>query len=45
MKSPILLEIAKGISFSSSSGYIIGSLIALMILGYLIFTLIKPEKF
>jgi len=30
---------------STSTGYIIGAIIALAILGYLIYTLIKPEKF
>ncbi|NWJ49519.1 MAG: K(+)-transporting ATPase subunit F [Bacteroidetes bacterium] len=30
---------------STSSGYIIGAIIALFILAYLLFTLIKPEKF
>jgi K+-transporting ATPase KdpF subunit len=28
-----------------SSGYIFGAIIALFVLGYLIYTLIKPEKF
>jgi len=30
---------------SSSTGYIIGAIIAAAILGYLIYSLIKPEKF
>jgi K+-transporting ATPase KdpF subunit len=30
---------------STSSGYIIGAIISLFILGYLLITLIKPEKF
>jgi K+-transporting ATPase KdpF subunit len=30
---------------STSTGYIIGAIIAVAILGYLIYTLIKPEKF
>ncbi len=30
---------------SNPSGYIIGAVIALFILGYLLFSLIKPEKF
>jgi len=33
-----------GITFTSV-GYIIGGIIALLILGYLIYSLIKPEKF
>ncbi|MEI8087239.1 MAG: K(+)-transporting ATPase subunit F [Paludibacter sp.] len=30
---------------STPTGYIIGAVIALAILGYLIYSLIKPEKF
>jgi K+-transporting ATPase KdpF subunit len=30
---------------NSDSGYIIGAIIALFLLGYLVYTLIKPEKF
>ena len=30
---------------STPTGYIIGAIIALVILGYLIYSLIKPEKF
>ena len=30
---------------STSTGYIIGAIIAVAILGYLIYSLIKPEKF
>jgi K+-transporting ATPase KdpF subunit len=30
---------------STSAGYIIGAIIAVAILGYLIYSLIKPEKF
>lgn len=30
---------------SNSSGYLIGAVIALFILGYLVYSLIKPEKF
>lgn len=30
---------------SNSSGYVIGALIAMFILGYLLYSLIKPEKF
>ena len=30
---------------SSSSGYLIGGIIACIILGYLVYTLIRPEKF
>jgi K+-transporting ATPase KdpF subunit len=30
---------------NSSMGYIIGAVIALFILGYLLYSLVKPEKF
>lgn len=30
---------------STTSGYIIGAIIAVAILGYLIYSLLKPEKF
>jgi K+-transporting ATPase KdpF subunit len=30
---------------NSPSGYLIGGIIALLILGYLVYTLIRPEKF
>jgi K+-transporting ATPase KdpF subunit len=30
---------------SSPSGYLIGGIIALLILGYLVYSLIRPEKF
>ena len=30
---------------STPTGYIIGAIIAVVILGYLIYSLIKPEKF
>lgn len=30
---------------SNSTGYLIGAVIAVFILGYLVFSLIKPEKF
>lgn len=30
---------------NSSVGYIIGAIIALFILGYLLYSLVKPEKF
>ena len=30
---------------NSATGYIIGAIIAVILLGYLIYSLIKPEKF
>ena len=45
MNATTLLVTAKSIETNNSSGYIFGALIALCILGYLLYTLIKPEKF
>jgi len=43
MKTKLLMVATT--EMSTSTGYIIGAIIALAILGYLIYTLIKPEKF
>jgi len=40
----ILLEM-DSINTKIINGYVIGAVIALFILGYLLFTLLKPEKF
>jgi K+-transporting ATPase KdpF subunit len=45
MNASILLVTSKTFETSTYSGYVVGALIALLILGYLIYTLIKPEKF
>jgi len=45
MNAIILLVSSESIESDLSSGYIIGALIALLILGYLVYTLVKPEKF
>jgi K+-transporting ATPase KdpF subunit len=42
MNAIILLEIPPT---GTPAGYVIGALIALLILGYLVYALIKPEKF
>jgi len=42
MKATFLLAIEQT---SNPSGYVIGAVIALLILGYLLYSLIKPEKF
>lgn len=42
MKATFLLAIEQTSNFS---GYVIGAVIALLILGYLLYSLIKPEKF
>lgn len=45
MNATILLVISKPVETNLSSGYIIGTIIALFIFGYLLYSLIKPEKF
>ena len=45
MNASILLVISKSLEMSPQTGYVIGAIIALFILGYLIYTLLKPEKF
>jgi len=39
------LLMAAATEMASPTGYIIGAIIAVVILGYLIYSLIKPEKF
>jgi K+-transporting ATPase KdpF subunit len=45
MYSTILLISAEPLEISDKTGYVAGIIIALFILGYLIYTLLKPEKF
>jgi len=45
MIATILLMTPPSVETNTSAGYIFGSVIALLILGYLVFTLIRPEKF
>jgi K+-transporting ATPase KdpF subunit len=45
MKATILLVTSKSVEVNTTTGYVIGAIIALFILGYLLYTLIKPEKF
>jgi K+-transporting ATPase KdpF subunit len=44
MNATILLT-AQTLEASTSTGYIIGAVIALFIFGYLLYSLFKPEKF
>ena len=44
MNSKILMETLP-VELSNTTGYLIGAIIALVILGYLLYSLIKPEKF
>ncbi|MEI6139686.1 MAG: K(+)-transporting ATPase subunit F [Mariniphaga sp.] len=45
MNALILLTTTQTIEVNDHTGYITGAIIALFILGYLFFSLIKPEKF
>ncbi len=45
MHSTILVVTPKAFEMNSPAGYAIGAVIALVILGYLVYSLIKPEKF
>ena len=40
------VPVTTNVTFSNSSvSYIIGGIVALLIMGYLIYTLLRPEKF
>jgi K+-transporting ATPase KdpF subunit len=45
MSTLILLVTTPTIESNNSFGYITGAIIALLILGYLLYSLVKPEKF
>jgi len=45
MNATIFLMISQITGVSQSAGYVIGAVIALVILGYLLYSLIKPEEF
>ena len=45
MIATLLIVTAKTSWMNFSHGYLIGSIIAFFILGYLVYSLIKPEKF
>lgn len=45
MNATILLNSSSPVEVSTSLGYLIGAVIALLILVYLLYSLIKPEKF
>ena len=45
MNALILLEKSTDFEMSSPTWYVIGGILAVFILAYLIFSLIKPEKF
>jgi K+-transporting ATPase KdpF subunit len=41
----VIPETAEAAVSKSPSGYLIGGIIALLILGYLVYTLVRPDKF
>jgi K+-transporting ATPase KdpF subunit len=45
MNATILMVPARTFEFNSAVGYTIGAVIALIILAYLLYSLIKPESF
>ena len=45
MNATILLSASNAMEISTSIGYLSGVLVALFVLVYLIYTLVKPEKF
>ena len=45
MNATILITTSNVIDMNSSTGYTIGAAIALIILAYLLYSLIKPDKF
>jgi K+-transporting ATPase KdpF subunit len=45
MNAIFLLATSKPFEVNSSTGYVIGAIIALFLLGYLLYSLVKPEKF
>jgi K+-transporting ATPase KdpF subunit len=45
MCAAVLIAISRPVEANPNLGYAIGALIALIILLYLIYTLVKPEKF
>ncbi|MFH1119685.1 MAG: K(+)-transporting ATPase subunit F [Bacteroidota bacterium] len=45
MISTILISTSGSASANSPTGYLVGIVISLLILGYLIYSLVKPEKF
>ncbi len=45
MNSTILVTMSGAFEMNSLTGYAIGALSAIIILGYLFYSLIKPEKF
>jgi K+-transporting ATPase KdpF subunit len=45
MKAVIYMVVSNTSEISTNPGYIAGAVIALLIFGYLLYSLIRPEKF
>jgi K+-transporting ATPase KdpF subunit len=45
MSTSIFLTVSGPIEIATSLGYLFGALVALFVFAFLIYTLIKPEKF
>lgn len=45
MKATTLFMTFQAPAINSGTGYVIGMIIAVLLLGYLLYALIKPEKF
>jgi K+-transporting ATPase KdpF subunit len=45
MIATIIMATSNPVEANNISGYLIGAVIALFILGYLLYSLVKPEKF
>jgi K+-transporting ATPase KdpF subunit len=45
MNATILLTVSKPIETGPPLGYLIGILVAVLVFGFLIYSLVKPEKF
>jgi len=45
MNATILMTTSSPVEVSSTLGYVIGAVIAVLIMVYLLYSLIKPEKF
>jgi K+-transporting ATPase KdpF subunit len=45
MNATIILIVSKPIEIGAPFGYLTGIIIALLVFGYLIYSLVKPEKF
>lgn len=45
MNATNTIALVKPIEMNNTIGYVIGAIIALFILGYLLYALVKPERF